>query len=262
MTSPSAAWAERRDSVPGVFGEVAETYDATRPDYPPQLFDALESVMGQPLLRADVADVGAGTGISSRALAGRGARVVAVDPSAGMLGVLARRTSAIAAVRGRAEALPLLDDSLDLVAYAQSFHWVDPARAVPEAARVLHRGGVLAAWWNLSWGDGLAWHDEVEAVVERADAGYATSARDHDWGGVLTAAAPRPVHVARVEVPWTRELPTAQWLGELRSHSNVAALDDDAREPLIDELRSVVDTAFPAGVMQIPYRTRLFAVRP
>ena len=257
-----AMWAERRAEVPAVFGRVAGTYDATRPDYPPQLFDALESVMGQPLLRADVADVGAGTGISSRALAGRGAHVVAVEPSAGMLDVLASRTSAIAAVRGRAEALPLRDDSLDLVSFAQSFHWVDPLRAVAEAARVLHRGGVLAAWWNVTAGDGLPWYDEVAESVARADPTHVPGGHLVDWGTVISRAAGREVHVARVDIPWTRELPATQWADEMRSHSNIAAIEPVARERLLDHVREVSVEACPSGVMQLPYRTRLFAVRP
>ena len=76
-----------------LFDAVADEYDATRPDYPAQLFDALESAMGQPLLWSDVLDVGAGTGISSRALAGRGATVTAVDPGIGVLKVLASRST-------------------------------------------------------------------------------------------------------------------------------------------------------------------------
>jgi SAM-dependent methyltransferase len=258
----SSAWAERREVVPGVFGSVAETYDAMRPDYPPQLFDALESVMGQPLLRADVVDVGAGTGISSRALAGRGAHVVAVEPSEGMLEVLRRRTSAIHAVRGRAEALPLRDSCADLVAYAQSFHWTQPARAVPEAARVLRPGGVLAAWWNMSWGDGIPWFDQIAAALQEADPSVTTDSRDYDWAAEIAEARAGDVHVARVEIPWTREVSAVQSVEEMRSHSNVAALSTDVREDLLDRIHRVMADAFPSGIAQIPYRTRLFAVRP
>src|SRR5471030_2313973 len=79
-----------------LFDHVAATYDAHRPDYPGELFDVLESAMGQPLLRAEVLDVGAGTGIATRALAGRGAKVVAVDPGPGVLTLLrARSTSRV-----------------------------------------------------------------------------------------------------------------------------------------------------------------------
>ena len=254
-------WASRRALVPGIFGSVAATYDATRPDYPPELFDALESVMGQPLLRADVVDVGAGTGISSRALAGRGARVLAVDPSEGMLAVLRTRTSIVAAVRGRGEALPLRAGCMDLVAYAQSFHWADPGAAVPEAMRVLRPHGVLAAWWNISYAVDEAWCDAVEAALAAVDPTYSPDARAHDWAAVIRHVAGPDVPVARVEIPWTRVVPTRQWTQELRSHSNIAALGESVREQLLTRISAVLTDAFVDGVARIPYRTRLFAVR-
>src|SRR6185503_2952864 len=111
---------------------VAAAYDAHRPDYPGELFDALESALGQPRLRADVLDVGAGTGIATRALAGRGARVVAVDPGPVVLKLLqSRSTSRVRPVLRDGNALPLRDGSVDLVTYAQSWHWTDPVRSVP-----------------------------------------------------------------------------------------------------------------------------------
>ena len=132
-----------------LFDSVAAEYDAYRPDYPAQLFDALESAMGQPLMWSEVCDVGAGTGIATRALAGRGANVTAVDPGIGVLGVLrARSTSRVRAVVGDGNALPLRDGLFDLVSYAQSFHWTEPSLSVAEALRVLKPGGVLATWWN------------------------------------------------------------------------------------------------------------------
>jgi 2-polyprenyl-3-methyl-5-hydroxy-6-metoxy-1,4-benzoquinol methylase len=60
------------------FDAVAAQYAAARPGYPAELFDELEAAAGQRLAGARVLDIGAGTGISTRLLQGRGARVVAV----------------------------------------------------------------------------------------------------------------------------------------------------------------------------------------
>jgi 2-polyprenyl-3-methyl-5-hydroxy-6-metoxy-1,4-benzoquinol methylase len=65
------------------FGAVAAQYDAARPSYPDQLFDTIEELTGSPLRGARVLDVGAGTGIVTRLLRGRGADVVAVEPTPG-----------------------------------------------------------------------------------------------------------------------------------------------------------------------------------
>lgn len=50
-------------------------------------------------------------------------------------------------MRAVGDALPLAAGSADLVTYARSWHWTDPARSVVEAPRVLARPhGTLALW--------------------------------------------------------------------------------------------------------------------
>ena len=235
-----------------LFDSVAAEYDATRPDYPSQLFDALESAMGQPLLWSDVCDVGAGTGIATRALAGRGANVTAVDPGIGVLGVLRRRsTSRVRAVVGDGNALPLRDGLFDLVSYAQSFHWTDPSLAAGEAFRVLKPGGVLAAWWNrhdltVPW---FADHQErLHAVCG------APPHPDESWVADLLAAPPWSRHVAVVEIPWRRRISLGDFGRALLTVSYVFALGERAREVVDAELAQLADL-HPDGVMDEPFTT-------
>lgn len=120
----------------------APTYDrglAARLFFRPlyaRLVEAFDPRAGERVL-----DVGAGTGSLAAAMAGRGARVVAVDPSAGM----ARQAQA--KIPGRvaaaaAESLPFPDGSFDAVVTSMSLHhWHEAARGVAEIARVLAPGG-------------------------------------------------------------------------------------------------------------------------
>ncbi|MEU8787329.1 class I SAM-dependent methyltransferase [Streptomyces sp. NPDC048637] len=90
-------------------------------------------------------DVGVGTGIATKLLAERGARVTAVEPGAAMATELRTAHPAIPLVRALGDALPFCDDAgFDLVGYAQAWHRTDPARSVPEELRVLRPGGALA----------------------------------------------------------------------------------------------------------------------
>ena len=57
---------------------------------------------------------------------------------------------------GRAEEIPLPDASVDAVLAGQALHWFDLDRAIPEIARVLTPGGVLAALWNVD-DDRIGW---------------------------------------------------------------------------------------------------------
>lgn len=106
-------------------------------------------------------DAGAGTGISTTALAESGARTVALDVSRGMI----RANDAPDRVQGDFDRLPFADDTLDGVAFTASLFLVpDPAVAVREARRVCRPGGVVGAVAPLGWVD-----DGGVDVFERLD---------------------------------------------------------------------------------------------
>jgi demethylmenaquinone methyltransferase / 2-methoxy-6-polyprenyl-1,4-benzoquinol methylase len=92
-----------------------------------------------------VLDLAAGTGTSSRAFTGGGARCVACDFSLGMLRVGARRpASAVAFAAGDALALPFADCSFDAVTISFGLRNVaDPDVALAEMLRVTRPGGSL-----------------------------------------------------------------------------------------------------------------------
>jgi SAM-dependent methyltransferase len=137
------------------FGAAAAAYAEHRPDYADAAIRwALEPVSTRQLLR--VLDLGAGTGKLTAALVALGAEVTAVEPDPAMLAELRRSLGSVTALAGSAEAIPLPDASVDAVLIGQAMHWFDLDRAVPEIARVLAPGGVLAALWNVD-DDRIGW---------------------------------------------------------------------------------------------------------
>jgi SAM-dependent methyltransferase len=108
----------------------------------------LLSALG-PLGGRDVLDVGTGTGRAAILLAARGARVTAVDASAEMLAVAARRAGAASAgsvvfARGDAHALAFPPRSFDAVVCLRVImHTPDWRRVVSELCRVSRRSVVL-----------------------------------------------------------------------------------------------------------------------
>ena len=74
--------------------------------------------------------------------------VTAVEPLENMRAMLERSVPGVIALAGSAERIPLDDGSVEGVFAAQAFHWFDKAVALPEIARVLRSGGVLAVIWN------------------------------------------------------------------------------------------------------------------
>lgn len=148
--------AKRRRELARAFKAGGAHYDAVRPSYP----DAALDFMVPPAAR-DAVDVGAGTGIFTAQLLGRGLKVGAVEPSQDMLAVLRERLPEVDAVPGTGEETGLDESSADVITYAQAWHWVDPKAASAEAARVLRPCGQLSLVWNqldvsVSWVHRLA----------------------------------------------------------------------------------------------------------
>ncbi|MEW1907029.1 methyltransferase domain-containing protein [Kitasatospora sp. NPDC085895] len=240
------------------FGPVAEQYAAARPTYPAELFDELERFAGRPLAGADVVDVGAGTGIATRLLAARGARVIAVEPSGGMAARLRAVSPEIPVVKGVGDDLPCHDGSADLVTYAQAFHWTDPGRSVPEALRVLRPGGALALWWNVK-DDTEGWIADQQRRLGRALPSYhAHRSTPQDLAGPLGAHGLR-VETARLH--WARRVTVESHLADLESRSYVAVLPPEQRAPVLAAERDALLAAHPDGVLDEPYLLDLFVAR-
>ena len=127
-----------------------ENYAAYRPSYPEEAVRYIlrEQQLSDP---ADIADIGAGTGIFSAQLLKHGHRIFAVEPEAQMRYAAQAALSHFTGfeiVEGTAEATSLANRSVDLVVAAQALHWFDPARAGAEFARILRPKGRIVAIWN------------------------------------------------------------------------------------------------------------------
>jgi SAM-dependent methyltransferase len=130
----------------GRFTTRAGAYVASRPSYPPASIDAIFAGLGA-LPALVIADLGAGTGISSRLLSDRGPHVFAVEPNPAMRDA-AQADPRIEWIEGTAEHTTLADRSVDVITAFQSWHWVDHMAAAAEARRIARPGGRLAVVYN------------------------------------------------------------------------------------------------------------------
>jgi SAM-dependent methyltransferase len=248
-----------------VFDSAAAEYDAARPSYPAALFDELARRAG-PLTGQLVLDWGAGTGISSRQLAERGADVVSLDIGEKMLRRALARRPGSACVLADGNRMPIRSASADLVTFAQSWHWFDHRIATAEVARVLRPGGLWAAWWNRARADGERWFEEYQELVSSSCPSYMWQRlRDErmapDWTDYLVADQAVVEPAGTVIVPWTRQVSAADWITDDRSKSYFIELEPQTRQSVLDRVAAIITNRFPDGQMTVPYITTLVLAR-
>jgi SAM-dependent methyltransferase len=245
------------------FGAAAAAYAEYRPDYAEAAVRwALEPVSerapdsaspgGRPSpLR--VLDLGAGTGKLTATLLRLGAGVTAVEPDPAMLAELRRNPvfspkptlGSVTALPGSAEDIPLSDASVDAVLAGQAMHWFDLDRAIPEIARVLTPGGVLAGLWNVD-DDRIDWVANLAQISKGKS--NVTLVRWRDRIGQARERRLAAAGSGLFETPEAGEFENAQrrtadsLLATIATHSNFLVMEEPDRARLLAEVRDFLHT--------------------
>jgi ubiquinone/menaquinone biosynthesis C-methylase UbiE len=141
MTRPPKPFDYDRRTVP-------DRYDRSRVRSPEVMAQWMDAVAAE--VRAEVrliVDLGCGTGRFTGSLRDRfRAHVIGLDASRSMLGQALGKheVGSVHFAVGRGEAIPLADESVDLVFMSMVYHhFADPAQVASECHRVLSRGGCV-----------------------------------------------------------------------------------------------------------------------
>lgn len=233
------------------FGAVADDYDRLRP---PPVLAALRWLLPAPgATGPTVLDLGAGTGLLTRALAAAGVTdVVAVEPDDAMRTVLATQSPGVRVLAGTAEDVPLPDASVDAVLVASAWHWFDPDRASAEIGRVLRPGGVLGLLWTFA-DPAEPW---VAAMrhVGRADDRDATTVVEAGFAIDLPADAPFGPGTSEVfrDRTWMAAEDVAAMTG---TWSSVLTLSAQERAQVHREARALVAAEVGTDPVAVPFVT-------
>ena len=231
-----------------LFDEEAERYDRCRPTYPGALIDDL---LGSAAERLDVLDVGCGTGIASRMMAERGARVLGVEPAPRMAEI-ARRHGIDVEISAFEDWQPA-GRTFDRVTSAQAWHWLDLLVATTKAASVLRPGGRLGLIWNCGsppddLADALgevyacALPDRVHTVFRGYGVNRSTDGRPNSPSELAAIAAVRDFDVpTETWFPWTQTYQRDEWLEQLPSRSDHTALEPVVQQRLFEGIGAAID---------------------
>ena len=238
-----------------VFDDIADLYDRVRPSYPDELFADLCDLTSIEA-GASVLEVGCGTGQATRALAGMGCSVTAVEMGPALADLARTRLADLPNVvveTSDFETWDSGDRQFDAVVAASSWHWIDPSVGWPRAHRMLRPGGSIALLGHVV----VRRPDEPEVFAETADLHEQFAPGHPGWGNPPLEDDIRSTGEAWGSVddpgdlfgPTTvRWYPMEQWLDGagcadlLRSTSLYRALDNDVREPLLDAVAERIRT--------------------
>jgi SAM-dependent methyltransferase len=209
------------------FGSQAAAYDAYRPRYPDAMIDQLLAGGGRSLL-----DVGAGTGIASQQFVERGADVLALEPDP--------RMAAVARLKGIPVEIDYFEQwnpngrTFDLVVFAASFHWVDPAVALPKVLALLNADGRLALMWNPLTPTAPTPDDFAAIYADYWDVGTTHPQADIEELETTLTCAGYDVRTHRH--PQSYQYSREQWLDFAFTHSNHLTLSAERGAELRSQL--------------------------
>lgn len=236
------------------FADRASDYALFRPSYPAAAIDAALAGLptGSPLLAADI---GAGTGISSRLFADRGVRVLAVEPNAAMRET-AEPHEGVTFVEGAAEATGLPAESVDLVVCAQAFHWFRPAEALREFRRIAKPSARFVFLVNERDNEDAAMRAYNAAIKAAAERELSEGMR----GSVDDALRAAGFVAAPASFPYAQALSRDGLVGRARSASYVPK-----EGPRYEQLLRDLDALWTAhrderGLVTLGYRTFVWVV--
>ncbi|KAI0035092.1 S-adenosyl-L-methionine-dependent methyltransferase [Vararia minispora EC-137] len=248
-----------------------ELYDRARPSYRPEALEHIRKAASKqdPV---DIVEIGAGTGIFTRALLAHPAwatsiaSLTAIEPSEGMRAQFARTVtdSRVTVREGTFDSTGAPDASADIVVIAQAFHWCpDYNAAAEEFARVLRPRGILVLIWNLEDREGAAWVAQLREIYEARENGT-PQFRLGLWRAVFDTPNYKSSFVDTQEeiFAYTLEGSLEIVTDRVQSKSYITMLEQNEKAKVIEQIREIIERGDGKkwidegkGIFEYPYKT-------
>lgn len=240
------------------FSDRVADYVRHRPGYPDEVIRALRDGTGLAPSHV-VADVGSGTGISSRLFLEHGNEVFAVEPNREMRAAaeaLLGNGARFHSVAGSAEETTLPDASVDYVVAGQAFHWFHVGRARQEFRRILRPGGWAVLLWNARRTESTPFLRAYEDLLHEHGTDYAAVNHENIGDDTLRAffGGPYESRTAYNEQVFDWE----GLKGRLLSSSYAPNAGHPGHEPMMRALERIFADHNDGGRVVWQYDTRIF----
>lgn len=232
------------------FDRASDAYERGRPDYPVEAIDFLVKQFDiKP--SSQMVDLAAGTGKFTKYLFPFNNHVIAVEPVERMRQKFLSLYPAMQVLKGSAEYIPVVTESIDVVTVAQAFHWFNGEKALKEICRVLKPHGHLGLIWNVR-DESVSWVRELSQIIDPYE-GTTPRYSSMNWklafGGshffsALQHAVFNYTHLSTLETI----------LDRVSSISFISALSDQDKKYVLNQVQRLIEN-HPAtkNTAQIPF---------
>lgn len=241
------------------FDKVATSYKSAHVGYPEALVDAVIKLSQVPA-GGRILEVGSGTGAATMPFAGRGYRMVCVEPGANMVAV-ARQTFAdypnVEMHEATFEGWPLEREAFDLVFSARALHWVDSRMRFVKTADALRPGGSLALFKNLQLPGNAPVDLALRSLIER----FMPYPRLYRRGALEEQFAASPHFDAPIErtFAWSSERSASMHIVSQSINLDYYDLSAAQRSELFSAMERIINEH--GGTIKVQYETYLMIAR-
>lgn len=240
------------------FSNRVANYVKFRPHYPAEVLSFL-AVKACPTPTSVVADVGCGTGISSKLFLENGNPVFGVEPNEAMrLAAVEylKEFPAFTPIDGTSTATTLSEASVDFVVAAQAYHWFDQDPTRDEFKRILKPGGSAVLIWNERQLDTTPFLKEYEALLLKYANDYGQVRHENISNTEISAFYQAPFHAATFPNEQVFDLDGLR--GRMLSSSYMPTETDPRFPVLITELTDIFAKHAENGRIRVLYDTRVY----
>ncbi|WP_221284787.1 class I SAM-dependent methyltransferase [Mucilaginibacter sp. SP1R1] len=243
------------------FSNRVDDYVKYRPHYPFEIITFLQDKYNLTLDKL-IADVGAGTGISTALFLNAGYRVIAVEPNAEMreksLELLISYPG-FSAMDGTAENTGLATGGVDAIIAGQAFHWFNAQNSRTEFKRILKPNGIVALIWNERKTASAFEKEYDQLIITHARDYVKVDHRNIDAAHIAAFFNPEPFQLQEFQ---NKQVFDFEGLaGRLLSSSYMPTKNDEGYHPMINDLKTLFNKYQQDNAITINYDTKVYVGR-
>ncbi|MBU5440050.1 class I SAM-dependent methyltransferase [Tissierella sp. MSJ-40] len=237
------------------FSSRVQNYVKYRPSYPNDIISYLEESIGlnEKLI---IADIGSGTGISTKLFLDNGNTVYSVEPNQDMRQAaenLLKSYSNVHFIDGSSESTKLQSESIDIIIAAQAFHWFNPEPTKKEFLRILKANGTVVLLWNIRKTKSDRFMEGYLEIIRRYAETY-TNKSDDDL--IPKFFDYKTIYKAILDNPQVVDFDRLK--GEITSFSYMPNENDPNYVIMISELEDLFNKYNSNGKVTLEYETHIY----